>query len=328
MDSDSGGTVPWGNVRRMTRGRALDRRAVDIASLQAGVISTRQARSAGLSPEAIARRVRSGEWERRGNALIIRSVSSGGDACEGWILQANAPEGSVVSGPIAARLGGWDLPGTERIVVASERCRMTLEGVTVIQRSALPPAYMAAGLHLAVPIEAVADTIGIAGMHRAHEVVDRALQQRWFGIEDLDEVIAGRAGRGNRGVGALRRARMRMATGSRSEAEQRMGRLLRRSRTGDWIANHPVLDRSGRVVAEIDFAHLDLRIAIEVDGRAFHSDRRSFERDRARQNDLVLRGWLVLRFTWEQITTKPEWVIAEIREAIAHRSRSFGRSAG
>ncbi|MEK9809938.1 MAG: DUF559 domain-containing protein, partial [Candidatus Nanopelagicales bacterium] len=96
---------------------------------------------------------------------------------------------------------------------------------------------------------------------------------------------------------------------------------------GTWTANHPVVDKSGRVVAEIDFAHVDLGIAIEVDGRAFHSDQRSFERDRARQNDLVLRGWLVLRFTWEQITTRPEWVTAEICKAVARRSNSLGRSA-
>ena len=98
-----------------------------------------------------------------------------------------------------------------------------------------------------------------------------------------------------------------------------MGALLRRSRTGPWAANHPVRDESGRIVAEIDFAHQGLRIAIEVDGRAYHSDRRSFERDRQRQNTLVVRGWLVLRFTWEQITQRPEEVLAAIDAAVRMR---------
>lgn len=311
----------------MTRGRALDQAAAEIASRQAGVISVRQARAAGLSAEAISRRVGSGEWERCGKAMIIRSLSSAGDLCQGWVLQVNAPMNSVVSGPIAVRLAGWGLAGEERLVVAQTRCRIPLEGVTVIQRSALPRSRAVQGLRLAVPIEAVADTIAAVRAGRANDIVDLALQQRWFSPDEFDEIVELRAGRGRRGVTALRRARARMSTGSRSEAEQRMGRLLRRSGTGSWTANHPVLDESGRVVAEIDFAHVDLGIAIEVDGRAFHSDRRSFERDRARQNDLVLRGWLVLRFTWEQITTRPEWVIAEIRKAVAHRSRSLGRSA-
>jgi very-short-patch-repair endonuclease len=99
-----------------------------------------------------------------------------------------------------------------------------------------------------------------------------------------------------------------------------MARLLRRSGTGPWVPNHPLRDTVGRVMAEIDFAHVGLRIAIEVDGRAFHSDRLSFERDRQRQNALTVGGWLVLRFTWEQITERPDEVIAVIRAAIAQRA--------
>ena len=99
-----------------------------------------------------------------------------------------------------------------------------------------------------------------------------------------------------------------------------MGALLRRSGTGAWTANLPVYDVLGRIVAEIDFAHKGLRIAIEVDGRAHHTDRQSFERDRERQNLLTLHGWLVLRFTWEQITQRPAEVIGVIRSAVHQRA--------
>ncbi|MEY4170638.1 MAG: hypothetical protein RLZ94_1711 [Actinomycetota bacterium] len=90
-----------------------------------------------------------------------------------------------------------------------------------------------------------------------------------------------------------------------------MAALLRQT-AGSWIANYAVRDEGGRILAEIDFADPGLMIAIEVDGRAFHSDRRSFERDRERQNMLTLRGWVVLRFTWERIVNDPDGVIAEI----------------
>lgn len=86
------------------------------------------------------------------------------------------------------------------------------------------------------------------------------------------------------------------------------------------MPNFPLRDASGQVVAEIDFAHVGLRIAIEVDGRAFHSDRRAFEHDRWRQNALTVGGWLVLRFTWEQINTRPDEVIAVILTAVAQRA--------
>jgi very-short-patch-repair endonuclease len=86
------------------------------------------------------------------------------------------------------------------------------------------------------------------------------------------------------------------------------------------VPNHRLLGLDGRIVAEVDFAHVGLRIAIEVDGRAFHSDRHSFEHDRWRQNELTVRGWLVLRFTWEQIVGRPSEVIAVIQAAVAQRA--------
>jgi very-short-patch-repair endonuclease len=98
-----------------------------------------------------------------------------------------------------------------------------------------------------------------------------------------------------------------------------MGALLKRTR-GNWIANYAVRDEHGRVLAEIDFADPHLMIAVEVDGRAFHSDRRSFERDRKRQNMLTLRGWTVLRFTWERIVSDPAGVMAEVIAATSARA--------
>jgi len=104
-----------------------------------------------------------------------------------------------------------------------------------------------------------------------------------------------------------------------------MGALLRRS-GGSWTANYAIRDRAGGVIAEIDFADVELRIAIEVDGRAFHSDRRSFERDRTRQNILALDGWLILRFTWERLSNEPQGVIKEVevarRQATERRFRA------
>ncbi len=94
-----------------------------------------------------------------------------------------------------------------------------------------------------------------------------------------------------------------------------MGALLKHV-GGGWVANYAVHGNDGRVLAEIDFAEPRLRLAIEIDGRAFHSDHHSFEKDRARQNMLALRGWTVLRFTWERLINDPEGVLAEIQAAM------------
>lgn len=47
----------------------------------------------------------------------------------------------------------------------------------------------------------------------------------------------------------------------------------------------------------LDFAYVAERIAIEVDGYSVHAGRTAFDHDRHRANELVARGWTVLRFT-------------------------------
>jgi very-short-patch-repair endonuclease len=66
----------------------------------------------------------------------------------------------------------------------------------------------------------------------------------------------------------------------------------------------------------VDFAFVERRLAVEVDGWAFHSDSIRFRHDPHRQNNLVLRGWTVLRFTWHDLTHRPAVVINDIRAAL------------
>ena len=79
---------------------------------------------------------------------------------------------------------------------------------------------------------------------------------------------------------------------------------------------HPVV--LGR---ELDFAYPPERVAIECDGWESHGlDRQGFEGDRVRDADLVAAGWVVLRFTWRQITRRPAWVAGIIRATLLARS--------
>jgi very-short-patch-repair endonuclease len=66
----------------------------------------------------------------------------------------------------------------------------------------------------------------------------------------------------------------------------------------------------------IDFAFPAAKLAIEVDGWAYHSDVDRFRADRQKGNALVRAGWLLLRFTWHDLTNRPVYVVAEIRAAL------------
>lgn len=75
--------------------------------------------------------------------------------------------------------------------------------------------------------------------------------------------------------------------------------------------------------ARVDLADEDLRIVLEADSHEFHAGRKAFDRDCRRYNDLVVRDWLVLRFTWEQVMFQPEVVRQAIEDLVALR-RSQG----
>ena len=66
----------------------------------------------------------------------------------------------------------------------------------------------------------------------------------------------------------------------------------------------------------IDFAYPELRLAIEVDGWEHHLQFDQWQDDHVRQNDLVNRGWVVIRFTWTQVVEDPGYVADVIARAL------------
>src|SRR6185436_10656800 len=100
-----------------------------------------------------------------------------------------------------------------------------------------------------------------------------------------------------------------------SELEDRVLRAL-------IAAGLPPPQRQFRVVIDdrvyfIDLAYPHERIAIEVDGFEFHRARSVFDSDRARQNDLVRAGWIVLRFTSRSVAQE---IVSAVRGLLFDRS--------
>jgi very-short-patch-repair endonuclease len=55
---------------------------------------------------------------------------------------------------------------------------------------------------------------------------------------------------------------------------------------------------------------------VETDGWRAHSGAYSFQADRSTTNALQLAGWLVLRFTWDDLTRRARKVAAAVRAAL------------
>ena len=64
-----------------------------------------------------------------------------------------------------------------------------------------------------------------------------------------------------------------------------------------------------------------LRIAVELDGYAFHSDRPAFTYDRLRQNDLAAAGYTVLRFSYDAVRTDTARCVRQLQALLLQDPR-------
>ena len=60
-----------------------------------------------------------------------------------------------------------------------------------------------------------------------------------------------------------------------------------------------------------------LRVVVETDGGAFHESITDRENDERRDRALEAAGWIVLRFSWNDITKRPTSVVRTLKRALA-----------
>lgn len=68
--------------------------------------------------------------------------------------------------------------------------------------------------------------------------------------------------------------------------------------------------------ARPDLVDRELRLVIEADSFEWHGTRAALKRDARRYNLLVADGWLVLRFTWEDVMFQPDEVRAVLLRVV------------
>ena len=71
----------------------------------------------------------------------------------------------------------------------------------------------------------------------------------------------------------------------------------------------------------VDALWREQRVIVELDGHIAHSTRAQLERDRRREMRLRAAGFIVLRYTWKQVTEEPDLVAADLAAALSARSR-------
>jgi very-short-patch-repair endonuclease len=158
------------------------------------------------------------------------------------------------------------------------------------------------------------DLLRTEPLFAARDLLDRAIQQDWLSPFAIEAELRG--ARCRTGNVRLRELLAGLEPGAHAESERVLHRLLRRAGVSGWVPQYRV--KLTARTAYLDVAFPSLKLAIEIDGKLghdAHSDR--FDDDRARQNELVGAGWVVLRFTWQQLNHRSEWVVQQIVQHLA-----------
>jgi hypothetical protein len=118
------------------------------------------------------------------------------------------------------------------------------------------------------------------------------------------------AGQGNATVRAILAERSAGSTVTRSELEERFLSFLAHAGLPRPEVNVH-LEAGGRLL-ECDCVWRAARLAVELDGHAFHGTPTAYERDRARDRALSAAGWRVVRVTWNQLQRERRALSADL----------------
>ncbi|HEY5786023.1 MAG TPA: DUF559 domain-containing protein [Microlunatus sp.] len=225
---------------------------------------------------------------------------------------------AVICGRAAAALTYWPKITVGPLVVASPVRHARRRGFTFVERR-IPADLVREVEHVRITVPAL--TAVELATSDFTDPIDIALRQRVASLPSMHEAIQLTPHR--RGHTDRRRVLLDSRDEPWSAAERLAQRIYRRAGITGWATNLKT------VVPDIGTYYLDIafrrgRVASEIDGRLHETDVDLFESDRIRQNALMLRGWLVLRFTWHMLDQDPAYVIATTQEAVALRGTNPG----
>lgn len=218
---------------------------------------------------------------------------------------------AVVIGRSAARLTFWSDCDWELVELAVPRTPPRSRKGWYVTRRTIPPelTWRRAGVSISCPAYTAVD---LAAERDGGDIIDRALRSKQATLDQMWQAFAAMPGRPANSIRAelLRDSRDKPW----SELERLGHRLLRQGRITGWRTNVWVDTATNGYFVDVLFRKA--RVIVEFDGWEFHQSRQSFEDDRRRRNELILRGYTVLNFTWLQVTENPEWVIRCIKRAL------------
>ncbi|MFN2525106.1 MAG: endonuclease domain-containing protein [Actinomycetota bacterium] len=166
------------------------------------------------------------------------------------------------------------------------------------------------------------DLAGLLDSPSLGQALDCVLRKRLTAVPRLEERLAWSTERTRVGSGVLRdllRER-RVDRPPESPLESLYACLFRHFKKAGLPLprrQYVISDGSG-FAARVDFAFPEAKLAVEIDGYSAHMSKRSFVDDRRRDRELQRLGWIVLRFTYDDLES-PDSVVAQIGDVLRPR---------
>ena len=275
-------------------------------------MSHAQLRAAGLSPEAIKRRV----WSGRLHALHRRVYAVGHEAVgrEGrrWAAVLALGDACLSHGSAAAAWGIAAAPAAIHVTVRGRAGLRSRDGIRVHRPRALPDDEVATlrGLPITTPARTLLDLAATGRRAAIAVAVDRAEQLRLIDFAELHALLDRYPARA--GTPSLK-AVLTSYTGP-ADVRSHLERLVH-----DLCEQQQLPRPHVNVVIEggvRDFAWPRQRLVVEADSYAWHRSPAALNADRERDVALTLAGWRVLRFTSAQLTRRRAWVARSLTAAL------------
>lgn len=305
-----------------------------IARRQYGVFSTAQALAVGMTIAQIRTKLRRGDWYRVARNVFAVAGVPESDRARLWAvwLSIGPPmwftgtagctlkllfkgSFSVFERQIGESAGLWNLeplPGLTRVDVAVPEGRQAAGRPGVRLRRCREP--RATSWRNGLPVLALPDVLLDCAASLSDPATMSLVQETLRQRSCTDADIRAGMGRGRTGSARMRRVLAVVGDGADSHWERRLAALCR-------TAGLPPPTRPTLIAPSGHRLRPDLYwpgLVVEVDGWSSHRGSVAFLEDRRRQNELVLELELqVLRYTPVDIRDRPEYVVAQIRRAIA-----------
>ena len=283
------------------------REITKIAARQAGLVTNRQLRLVGASPAAIARLVREGQLVpiRRG---VLAVAGAPADDRRTARAAALASPDAVVSHRSAAWLHQLITRQPNLVDLTTQRRPIKALGVRGHQAELSPEEITDCdGIPLTSIVRTLVDLTASLPPDWLERLVHEAVMRRMCSYEDVRRAAEARTDDG----GPVMTELLDEIHGS-TPLEARWERILRAAGMPSPITQFQIVvdDR----VYVLDFAWPDARVALEVNGFAFHSTRDAFDRDHGKVVALQAAGWNVVSATSK---TPPAPVLTALRLAIS-----------